>query len=777
MPPVRESYLLLRPLTLLVPTILVLALSGCGQERADTALEGEADRVDLLDAPTIHSIGEGSILTYEPGKPVEIKILGNNLYDPELSWNISIAGIAPLQSGVDYMLRKDPQALEKIRTSSMGEDNLAIVLTPAYATRIRSGDPLTLTVQLTDNRLSRRYQNVRMAITTIESELSALRSLRAKVLAWSLSARMGAEAASTASQQTEGGAAADAAPPEAMPTSQAAMHLTFAKEMAPHIETLSKLHEATVEGQAMVNAIMENLRHLDPTDEVFDTTFSDLEGNLTRLRSIYKNFVRTHVGVAPVVASSSRHFVLFSADDYRQRFLGSTVPLNEIRAFPLPDDQVRKLFGPVVADEFFVVAISISNYSEVDRLIDTGMIKASGRALICPPEGSSLITPVFNYSVPIEMVPQSTEQVYTLVSDTKPHQTREWFFRSLEFVGALATAAATGFQANLDLVKSIGLFSGVAVPGAKALWPDDVPGYMRNIIAFGMPDLVKINGKSTVGHRVLFFSKEKLQLMVSDPLQFQYRPGKGLEHPQQYVVQLAFENLMVSFDNITSPTKGTVEERMASIRQELNALIAEERQVAGAWTGNTGDAYARQLRWEDWLELAQWFSLAATAGPSQALDDNQIQLAKDLLAAWRQIHGGLAPPVVKDRLTNHERIGIAALERDLKAIENAQAGIAAGQSARIFASRVENAEGVAALARSMIDYQHQAAALLVEIHQRGLVTSLLKGADRDTAAYTYNALRERLDRLVAASKGISAIITLPAVPPELPIAPPPARRP
>ena len=54
------------------PTAAAAAATGSPATAAAAlrSLEGEADRLDLLDAPTIHSIGEGSILTYEAGKPV-----------------------------------------------------------------------------------------------------------------------------------------------------------------------------------------------------------------------------------------------------------------------------------------------------------------------------------------------------------------------------------------------------------------------------------------------------------------------------------------------------------------------------------------------------------------------------------------------------------------------------------------------------------------------------------------------------------------------------------
>ncbi len=538
-------------LTWIVPALAALALAGCGREHVKfgPTLEGETDRMDLLDIPTIHSIGESTILTFEPGKPLEIKILGNDLNDPDLSWNISINGIAPLHAGDDYVLRRNTKATADIKAKEFGEDPLALVLKPDYVNRVRSGDPLTVTVQVANNRLARRYLGVNDNIKAIQDKIAQLRILRADIQGWILEAQ---EAEAKNPSPTKPG------PANALKISEpalAALRLRLLRALQPISAELSSIHEATVDGRDTLTQVLADLRQIDVGSADFPQQYERMEQHLVKLRSIFKDFLRTNVSVSPIVASASRHFLLISAEDYRRRFLGSVVPLNEISAFPLPDEQARRIFGPVVAEQFFVVALSISNFSGQDRLIDTGMIKASGRALICPPSDASLGGPVFNYTVPIEVVPQSVEQVYTLVSDTKSAQSREWVFRSLEFAGALATATVVAFKPEVDLIKGMAMFAGVALPGAKALWPDDVPGYQRNIIAFGMPDLVKINGKSTVGHKVLFFSKEKLQLMVSDPMQFGFRKGNEVHHPEQYVIQLAFDSLMVTFDNITTPVK------------------------------------------------------------------------------------------------------------------------------------------------------------------------------------------------------------------------------
>ena len=748
---------LLWPIPLLSAMLIVLsACSDGGQTSAsragepDDTLPGILDRVDLLGIPTIYSIGESSILTFEPGKPLEIKILGNDLHDGDLSWNIAVNGIAPLQAGADYELREQGLVLDRHKGDiSDGEDNLSLVLTKEYVSRIKSGDPLSVTAQIANNRLTRRFAEIRESDQVIEQQVKALGDLRIHRLQWLV--------------EGQAALAAEQSSPEGV---QAEVRIRAAQALKPVVEGLLRIREVTYRSREVNRQVISGLQGFDPLADRADARLQELVDQLLELRGVMRTFQRNNVAYAPVVSSASRRFVLFSAEDYRQKFLGSTIPLNEINAFPMPNEQVQKIFGPLVAKEFFVVALSMSNSSEDDRLVNTGMIKASGRALIVPGPNSALGGPALNFTIPIEVAPQSTEQVYTMVSDSKPHETREWVFRSLEFTGGLATATAIGFNANLDLIKAVGLFSGVVIPGAKALWPDDVQGYMRNVIAFGMPDLVKINGKSSFGHRVLFFSKEKLQLMVSDPLQFQTRNSPDgrtaeIEHPDQFIIQLAFDSLMVTYDNITSPTKGTVEERLADARRAADAQVADLRQIAQSWTGTPGDLYARQLRFEDWAELRQWLDLLASAGPATTLPAEARDQAVATLAAWRQLHGLLGPATIKANLTNHETFGLAALERLAQDLDNAQGAVASGNSAQMYQSRLANAEGAVKRAGDLVAFHRQVAVQLREIHLAGHLGHLGKGNDQTTARVAADDLAVRLQRILEAAKPVQDLLPLP----------------
>ena len=75
----------------------------------------------------------------------------------------------------------------------------------------------------------------------------------------------------------------------------------------------------------------------------------------------------------------------------------------------------------------------MENLTDQDQLVSLGMIKAYGRALVITAKD---VGPPYTKS--IEVAPQSQQQIYAMVLNNKTDLTREWIFRSLDFVGALA---------------------------------------------------------------------------------------------------------------------------------------------------------------------------------------------------------------------------------------------------------------------------------------------------------------------------------------------------
>ena len=276
---------------------------------------------------------------------------------------------------------------------------------------------------------------------------------------------------------------------------------------------------------------------------------------------------------ARTVTYATRKFTIYEVNDYREQVLERRVPTHDIRAFPLPEDEISKLFGPLVADNFFVVRLSLRNTQDTDKLVSTGMIVASGRAVVEPldekTDGKPQTSPI-SFTVPVEVVPQSATQMYTILDDRGPLQTRSIVLRTLEFVGALATAATAGFTGSTTVSKAVGLFTGVAIPETRKWWTDPWPAYKRNIVAYAMPDLVKIPRNSVSGHKYIFFSKNKIETLITDHLMFGPFEGPSLlqktfgalwdrpkplrpTHPNIAIISLAFDNFDIPFEAISGP--------------------------------------------------------------------------------------------------------------------------------------------------------------------------------------------------------------------------------
>jgi hypothetical protein len=236
-----------------------------------------------------------------------------------------------------------------------------------------------------------------------------------------------------------------------------------------------------------------------------------------------------------VVTYSSRKFTLYEKELYKKEVKKNKVKIHDLEAFPLPDEEVRKLYGPLVSDNYFVVNLSIRNTNKESKLISTGMIRAKGRAIVRPALklGKSCFLEIFCwktvdeeklktqfFTVPVSVVPNSATKMYTILDDEEVEQPRSKFFRSLTFIGALASAATTAYT-GIAANKAANLFTGIFIPASKEALPDRWPGYKRNLVEKSMPDLLKIPARSVAGHKHLFFSKKKIDTLISDQNMFQ----------------------------------------------------------------------------------------------------------------------------------------------------------------------------------------------------------------------------------------------------------------
>jgi hypothetical protein len=288
---------------------------------------------------------------------------------------------------------------------------------------------------------------------------------------------------------------------------------------------------------------------------------------------------------------ASRSMTVYETNDYADKFLATRVKPYNIKAFPLPKEETRVLFGPIIADNFFAVRLSVRNDTTADKLISTGMILASGRAIVDPGEKGN------SFTLPIEITPQGLEQVYTTLDDEEVNQFRPRVFRGLEFVGALATGINVAFGSSVDLTEGLSLFTGIFIPESKKFWNDRHPRYERNIVSFAMQDLTKVPRGSVIGHKYIFFSKNKIETIINDPnLVGPFKSGFKLierslsdqpEPPNAAIISVAFDNLDIPFENVFSVETKSILEKLSSAQLDLRSLIDQLQNIRVAWDINS----------------------------------------------------------------------------------------------------------------------------------------------------------------------------------------------
>lgn len=280
-------------------------------------------------------------------------------------------------------------------------------------------------------------------------------------------------------------------------------------------------------------------------------------------------------------AIAHREFTVYDVETYRNEVAKARVPAHDIQAFPIPEKEVQYLFGPLVAKSYFVMRLTLRNTSDTDKLVNSGLISATGRAIVEP---ANRYQPTF--TVPVTLSPQGPIQVYAILDDQTPWRRRPWVFRSLEFIGALSSTAVTTFtHTPTDLVKGTALFTGVVIPESQKLWPDDWPGYKRNLVTFAMPELTKIPRQSTSSPKYLFFPKRELELFVSDQSLFEklsitksiagipWRTSEDSAKPVVRIVSIGFDSLDIPFENALEPGQISLATRIGRLNDQLETQI------------------------------------------------------------------------------------------------------------------------------------------------------------------------------------------------------------
>lgn len=303
------------------------------------------------------------------------------------------------------------------------------------------------------------------------------------------------------------------------------------------------------------------------------------------------------------VSTASRTFTFYEFEDFRQDYHGKRVLPSDIMAFPEPAESVEKLFGKSISRRYFVVRLSVRNTEDEDRLIATGMIRARGRAMVESMAGKKRNSyqgqsEVERFTVPVEVAPSSVQQVYAALTDKSAWSTRAVVFRSLELAGTVASAYSLTFGSSETVKDAIQLATGVGIPAFNKFWTDQLPGYQRNIVNFGMPELVKVPRGGVTSHKFLFFPKEAIEGMIIDHNSYGTLEGpwydrnaiisspEAFRQPFAAVAYLTFDNLEIPFENVFEPGSDTDRQALLQLRADLTREVSTRIQIRDNWVAD-----------------------------------------------------------------------------------------------------------------------------------------------------------------------------------------------
>ena len=328
----------------------------------------------------------------------------------------------------------------------------------------------------------------------------------------------------------------------------------------------------------------------------------------------------------------SRTFTVLTAQQYRDNYSQRRIPVSDIRAFPLPEAEAERLFGPVISQNFFAIRLSVRNESDAEKFISVGMIRAAGRILVEPVKKKEDSPGTF--MIPVELTPQSLEQVYTIVGDSQPRSLRAWMFRTLEFGGALATSINTAFAGSEESVKALGILTGVFMPQLGKLFPDPWEGYKRNLVAFAMQDVTKVAQHDISAQKYVFFSKNRITGLIADPNQYNglstfnpfgiTLPGQsGLDEPKGRVVSVQFDSLDIPFESTEISTSSDAQKVLLDVFQDLRDLDLAVASIA-QWSNGTSKMLGGTLT------VAELTTLKSTIDATKALSALSDEQKADL---------------------------------------------------------------------------------------------------------------------------------------------------
>jgi hypothetical protein len=671
---------------------VLLSLTGCFTP--DPTAPESFDKNDILNndnCPRIHSIGSTAILDFEKGKEITIPIEGQNLKDAGIDIAASVEAPYPLVAGIDYYLDRDGTN----STSSL----IFLHIVKSATTNLNSKDHLLINVSITERRPPD-------ATASAAYELDCLSTNFASVFS-----------TNELDQIKNGLIMADTARQFGMKTAIGRLGVDYKANLEKWLASVDTNFPPVV----LTNAFEEGY----------------LEGQALAVNAT--NPI-AHSLAARRLSSDSRTFILFTPNDYRTEVLANQIEIQNITAFPLPETETRKLFGDFVASKFYAVRLTLLNPTKNDQIVSLGLIKAYGRALVEPAPASQKT----RYTIPIEVAPQSQQQVYTMVQSPKgaindfdepgelndDQAIRDWSFGALELVGAMATAYGTGFGASEDYIKAVALATGAGIPGLDKFWTDKRPFNLLNIVNFAMPDLVKIPRGGSLDGKYLFFSKGKLQAILQDsqlyelesgqdPASAGYSPFKNSRYYAR-VICLEFDTMQIPFEN-TTETSGTTNlaSQVELLKTIAKSTLADYQKIRGNWTqmgagvAGTFNGITSTLAADDYNKLQDSLTNAikndAVITTKKYAD---IGVLTNLLLAVQTNANVLKPSSISSNLIDSGVYGQSSLTTALNQLQGIETGLLEGQPDSLFQDTVNSVAKTVNPAQALLSYYKSVADVL-----------------------------------------------------------------
>jgi hypothetical protein len=417
------------------------------------------------------------------------------------------------------------------------------------------------------------------------------------------------------------------------------------------------------------------------------------------------------------VAYSKRTFTLFEIGDYRQIYQKDRIGPHS--AFPLSDEEIEALYGPLIARNYFAVRISIRNPNATAKLVSSGGIRVTGTARVEPRSTE----PAF--AVPLTLVPHSLQEIYSILQDEEVNQPRSVLFRTLEFAGALATGISAITSAGIQTTKNLGLLTGLAIPEGKKAWPDRWPGYQKNLVRDAMPDLIKVGPNSrTEQPKVLFFPKKDIDGMVSDPFLYgRIRTSDGpdgdirTEKPKTYVVAVSFDNLSIRLEDLFEVENPATRDKVVDLVKDL-PLLSGKLDLVKPWSIQASGANLFELSSKVWSDAQKELTDATAAVAAHGDATERKALEDEVTKPLKMLIDGTKPGDAKSKfatdLFGKGKAGTGALKAAQMQLDVVLGRLATGGDPAVYKPRIEEVSATYVLTKNVLAYYQGASGAVAD---------------------------------------------------------------